>query len=387
MPQNKKKDRSHLIELVRSHSSEIEKLPESYRDYFDTRTPEISVDEWIDEFFKQKNILTIDVRSEAEFEKDHLPSALNFPILNNSERDEVGFLYKQVSPKSALFFALRSAAKKSSLISDLCDRFKDKHFIVYCWRGGGRSSAACHYFSQHGIRCTKIEGGYKAYRNKIYDLFYKDASGLSFVILSGLTGCGKTEILEKLAPKVPVLDIEKAAGHASSLFGHVRYELKNADIPSSQIQFENNLFQQILSAKRSDLPFLSESESKKISNFTIPEKLYEALLASPVIEIRADIKKRTERIKAEYFSGGIEPVYKTVENSYFLKKKLGYEKVSELLNMLKEGNIDRFCEWFLTRYYDIRYAAKFTNIIARIKNDDTSKAAEEILSIIKKASF
>jgi len=40
----------------------------------------------------------LDVRSEGEFADDHLPGAINAPVLHDAERVEVGTLYRQVSP-------------------------------------------------------------------------------------------------------------------------------------------------------------------------------------------------------------------------------------------------------------------------------------------------
>lgn len=377
-----RKDRSHLIQFVKDHEAEINSLPENYHGYFPDEPEIISAEDWIEVYKINKNIITVDARSEAEFEEDYLPGAINFPILNNSERDEVGFLYKQVSPKAALYLALRTAESKADKISSFCENLRSKEIYVYCWRGGGRSSAACHYFSKHGIKCVKIREGYKAYRHQIYQLFYEDPWSLNFVVLSGLTGCGKTQIIENLAGKVPVFDIEKAAGHASSLFGHIRFEVKTDDIPQNQLQFENRLFEQIISSQRSAVPFITESESKRISKFNIPDKLYERLLDSPVIEVRSGMTKRVERIRAEYFSDGIERAYQTVERSEFLKKVLGHEKIAELLGMLKAGKIDDFCEWFLKEYYDKRYATKFNKIIASVEHNDLIKASDEIVKII-----
>jgi tRNA 2-selenouridine synthase len=377
-----KKDRSHLIRFAKDNEAEINALPENYNGYFEDKPELISANNWIGAYGKNKGIITVDVRSEAEFEEDRLPGAINFPVLDNTERDEVGFLYKQVSPKAALYLALKSAEAKTDKIKAFCGSLTSKNIFVYCWRGGGRSSAACHYFSQYGMNCVKIEGGYKAYRHKIYELFYEDPSRLNFIVLSGLTGCGKTQIIEGMTGKVPVFDIEKAAGHASSLFGHIRFEVKTDNIPKNQLQFENRLFEQIITSPDRNLPFITESESKRISKFNIPDKLYEKLLDSPVIEIVSDLPKRIERIKAEYFSDGTERAYKTVENSDFLKTVLGHEKINELLLMLKEGKIDEFCEWFLTEYYDKRYATKFKNIIAEVEHIDSNKASAEIMTIL-----
>lgn len=384
MRSENKKDRSRLIRLARENESAINALPESYKEYFGNDSNITTVRDWIRSFGYNKDIITVDVRSEAEFEEDHLPGAINFPILDNTERDEVGFLYKQVSPNAALFRALQAADDKTQTIRYFCSGLKEKEIFVYCWRGGGRSSAACKYFSDHGINCKKIDGGYKAYRGEIYKLFYEDPSKLNFVVLSGLTGCGKTEIIEYLTGKIPVFDIEKAAGHASSLFGHIRYEVKTDDIPKNQAQFENRLFQQIISHQNSDLPFITESESKRISKFNIPDRLYARLLDSSVIEIVSKLPERIDRIKAEYFSEGIERAYKTVENSDFLKKILGYEKIENLLSLLTQNRTDEFCRWFLTEYYDKRYATKFKNIIDVINSEDTGSAAEKIMNTVRK---
>jgi len=43
----------------------------------------------------------IDVRSPAEFAEDHLPGAINCPVLDDAERARVGTIYKQVSPFEA----------------------------------------------------------------------------------------------------------------------------------------------------------------------------------------------------------------------------------------------------------------------------------------------
>lgn len=378
-----KKDRSHLIRFARENEAEIKALTENYSDYFGDDGNTVTIQDWIKSYGKNNNLITIDVRSEAEFIEDHLPGAINFPILNNTERDEVGFLYKQVSPKAALYRALLAAGDKADNIKNYCSGLKGKDVFIYCWRGGGRSSAACHYFSEQGINCKKIQGGYKSYRAEIYRLFYIDPSGLNFVVLSGLTGCGKTEIIEHLTDKMPVFDIEKAAGHASSLFGHIRYEVKTSDIPRNQAQFENRLFDQIISSPDPLLPFITESESKRISKFNIPDELYKRLLGSPVIEIVSSIEKRIERIKDEYFSDGTERAYRTVQNSDFLKKILGHEKIEKLLSLLRQDRIDEFCEWFLKEYYDIRYATKFKNITTVLNSEHTGSAAEEIINIVK----
>ena len=43
----------------------------------------------------------IDVRAPAEYAEDHLPGAINLPVLSDAERARVGTIYKQVSPFDA----------------------------------------------------------------------------------------------------------------------------------------------------------------------------------------------------------------------------------------------------------------------------------------------
>ena len=39
----------------------------------------------------------IDVRSPSEYEVDHIPGAINLPVLSDKEREMVGTIYKPVS--------------------------------------------------------------------------------------------------------------------------------------------------------------------------------------------------------------------------------------------------------------------------------------------------
>ena len=384
----KRKDRSELVKFIQSKEKEINEFPDSFKEYFnENKIKTISIDKWIDLYQNNNNIITIDLRSESEYEEDRLPNSINFPILDDTERDEVGFLYKQFSPKAALFLAVKYADKKEKSIKDLVQTYNGKAIYIYCWRGGGRSSAGYLYLENFGAKVIKIEGGYKAYRNRVHDQLYTDDNNRfknGLLILTGLTGCGKTEILEKMSNEFPVLDIEKAAGHASSLFGHIRYDIKNAVKPKLQSNFENNLFTEIISKPNpKNYPFLSEGESKRISKFNIPGKFYDKMILSPTIKINSTIEKRVERIKNEYFAGnGSEAVYNTVENSAFFKKLLGNEKVSDLLGLLKANRNEEFIEWILVEYYDHRYAGKYKNIIAEIDNINILDTIEEITSIM-----
>ncbi len=164
----------------------------------------------------------IDVRSPSEFAEDHVPGAVNLPVLNDAERAEVGTLYKQVSPFIARKrgAALVSANIARHLETYLADKPKDYVPVVYCWRGGQRSLSLATVLSQIGWRSHVLKGGYKAYRAYVRQQLEMIPAQFQFNVLCGLTGTAKTEILHQLKMRaVQVLDLEGLANHRGSLLG------------------------------------------------------------------------------------------------------------------------------------------------------------------------
>ncbi len=393
----KRPNRKPVIDFINSKQSEIDKLGSFSSYYNDKILDRISIEEWIS-YYKntpnqdKKTFITIDARSENEYNEDHLPNSINFPILDNKERDEVGFVYKHISQQAALFLARDYADKKMDKIKDFVEflnEYKFENIFIYCWRGGGRSSALSiilkENFSLKNI--VKIKGGYKTYRTQIYNSFYEKPENMNLISLSGLTGCGKTEILESLTGSLPILDIEKAALHASSLFGKIRFDLKQDDeTVNTQTQFENRLFSQTFkTVKEKEIKyFLTESESKKINNFQIPHEFYKHLIQSPTIRLVSSIEKRAERIVEEYFTGdGVERIIDVLENSNFIKKTIGNDNLLKMIELVKTGKYLEFSAWFLKEYYDKRYATNYQNVIAEVCTDDIENAKKEIIKIIK----
>ena len=94
----------------------------------------------------------IDVRSPAEFAEDHVPGAINCPVLDDAERAAIGTLYKQISPFDA---KKRGAALVAKNIARHIEETFAAHGrqwrpLVYCWRGGKRSGAMAHILSEIG---------------------------------------------------------------------------------------------------------------------------------------------------------------------------------------------------------------------------------------------
>ena len=164
----------------------------------------------------------IDVRSPAEFAEDHIPGAINLPVLDNDERARVGTIYVQDSPfearKIGAALVARNAAKH--IEERLMDHDRDWKPLIYCWRGGQRSGSFATILKQVGWRAKVVEGGYRSYRRLVKQAVYDTPFTAPVTLLDGNTGSAKTEILTLLQARgVQVIDLEGLANHRGSLFG------------------------------------------------------------------------------------------------------------------------------------------------------------------------
>ncbi len=141
----------------------------------------------------------IDARSESEFALDHIPGAINCPVLNDEERIRVGTMYKQVNAFEAKKVGAALVARNiASHIETLwVDKPKDWKPLVYCWRGGNRSGSLAHILARIGWPAIQLDGGYKAYRAHVSaDL--AEQPRVPFKVICGTTGSGKSRLLEVL---------------------------------------------------------------------------------------------------------------------------------------------------------------------------------------------
>ena len=219
----------------------------------------------------------IDVRSPAEFAEDHLPGALNWPVLDDQERIVVGTLYKQ-SPFEARKLGAAIVARNIArhLDAHAAELGKTWRPLVYCWRGGQRSGAMNWFLGQIGFRSRQLEGGYKAYRAEVREALLQSPSQLRLHVLCGRTGSGKTRLLQALAAEgAQVLDLEALACHRGSVLGGL------PDQPQpSQKRFDSLIWLQ-LRAFDPARPVFVESESRKVGQLRVPEALHAAMRESP----------------------------------------------------------------------------------------------------------
>lgn len=241
----------------------------------------------------------IDVRSPAEFAEDHMPGAINLPVLDDAERAEVGTLYVQKSKFLARRIGAAKVARNIAAHLDGALKDRDGSFrpLVHCWRGGQRSGAMAAVMDQIGWPVTVLDGGYQTWRRTVQAALYGEGAAWRIVLLDGGTGTGKTEVLGRLAARgVQVLDLEALAAHRGSLFG----ALKDRPQPSQKL-FESRLFtaMETLDPGR---PVVVEAESSRIGARTVPPALWAAMGGAEVVELSAPVQARaafSARVYAE----------------------------------------------------------------------------------------
>ena len=254
----------------------------------------------------------IDVRSPSEFSLDHVPDAVNCPVLDDAERAHVGTLYKQVST----FDAKKAGA---ALVSRNIARHIDERFrrqgrawrpLVYCWRGGQRSASMAHVLREVGWDAATLEGGYRAYRREVIAQLDRLPGNFRFRVLCGATGSGKSRLLEALAAQgAQVLDLERLARHRGSLLGDLPGEPQ-----PSQKMFDSQVWNS-LKEFHPDRPVYVEAESKKIGQLQVPARLLERMREGECTRLEVPAAERVRFLIGEYGHFLAEPAR--------LKEKLG----------------------------------------------------------------
>lgn len=241
--------------------------------------------------------MLIDARSPGEFAEDHLPGAVNLPVLSDAERAEVGTIYVQEDRFKArrvggAYVARNVADHLQTALADKPGGFRP---LVYCWRGGMRSGAMATIFSQVGWRTTVLSGGYRTYRREVVKRLYDGALGLRFVLLDGHTGSAKTEVLGQLGARgFQTVDLEGLAAHRGSLFG----ALAGQSQPSQKL-FESRLLGRLDGFDPARI-VVAEAESSKIGERVIPPALWARLAEAPRIELVAEQADRARYLARTY---------------------------------------------------------------------------------------
>lgn len=326
----------------------------------------------------------IDVRSPAEYDEDHVPGAVNYPVLNNEERARVGTIYKQISAFEAKKLGAALAAKNIAhhIQHAFLDRPKKWQPLVYCWRGGNRSSAMVHVLDQIGWRVARLDGGYKAYRRTVNADLLTLPSRFQWRVVCGPTGSGKSVLLQAIAQQGgQVLDLECLAAHRGSVLGNI----PDARQPS-QKTFETAIWDvlQRISPKR---PLFVEAESKKIGRLQVPQAILQEMWQSPCVRLETALATRIALLKQAYAHFIASPDLLNTQLDC-LHKLYGQKIIDDWRALSERGAWDDLVSDLLTTHYDpaytkstlLHYSRLSTALVLRVGGSDFAQLAKNILS-------
>lgn len=294
----------------------------------------------------------IDVRAPIEFAEDHVTGAINLPVLNDEERCLVGTIYKQSSPFDARKIGASLVSKNiaAHLDSHFAAKEKDYRPLIYCWRGGQRSGSMATVLNDIGWATTVVDGGYRSYRAYVNETIQRKSEELSFLVLNGFTGAGKTLVLKSLERSGhQVVDLEAMACHKGSVFGG------DPENPQpAQKRFESLLFDRIARFEPTR-PVYVEAESSKIGRLNLPNPLWQRMKQAPVVEIRSPLGSRAAYLTGDYREWLLDPgrVKRTIDR---LKGFHSDRILSEWKLMSERGEWEELVTCLLSEHYDRRYS-------------------------------
>jgi tRNA 2-selenouridine synthase len=321
--------------------------------------------------------LVIDARSEREYAEDHLPCAVNLPVVDNEEYAEVGTTHRTDTHRAYLIGVSYALRNISHSIEDLVGRYpKDARMLVYCFRGGKRSKLWYDALSTIGFRVDRLPGGWKAYRAWVRDQLMELPRKFRYHVLCGPTGCGKTRLLSALASVgAQVLDLEDLARHRGSLIG---------DIPGvaqpTQKWFDSQLVERL---RRFDpaLPIWVESESKKIGEIQVPSALLETMHGARLFSLSAPMAERVALWREDYghFERDLDAMMGRLR---FLRPLIGGEEFGRWETLVAERRAPELFQRLMEAHYDPAYArsiAKNYPLIDKASQVELSRLDRESL--------
>lgn len=329
---------------------------------------------------RDRGALLVDARSPAEYVEATIPGAINVPILNDAERAEIGTLYKQAGKQAARRRGVEIVAPK---IPEMVEKVAAARpagsppAVVFCWRGGMRSRALTQFLELAGIPARQMAGGHKEFRGLVRD-FYEHGSWGRLIVLRGLTGVGKTALLQHLAiAGYPVLDLEGLANHRGSAFGHLGLPPQ-----PSQRMFEALLWDVLRNILPGDYA-IAEGESRHIGRLALPLRVYQSLQTEVSLWLEASLEARVQNILVDY------PARDHLRDEFVrpilaLKERLGRQVIEELIALLQEGAWEELVRRLMIHYYDPLYRHTFPERRIEVSVDDHGEGLARVEAAIKR---
>jgi len=318
----------------------------------------------------------MDMRAPVEFAKGAFPGVVNLPLMTDNERHKVGTCFKQQGQAAAIALGhqlVNGAVKQQRLEAWAAFAKAHPDGYLYCFRGGLRSQIVQGWLKEAGIHYPKVVGGYKAMRTLLLETTQQAVAQCDFVLLGGLTGTGKTDVLLKLDN---VLDLEGHANHRGSSFG------KRATAQPAQIDFENALAIDVLKKRQRGIEqFVLEDEGRIVGSCAVPLELYKGMQQYRLVWLEDSFDNRVQRILRDYVinlcgefvalhgeeSGPQLFAERMRQSMANIHKRLGGERFQRLYGLLEQaldeqlrsGDVGLHRGWIeglLNEYYDPMYA-------------------------------
>ncbi|MDR9469442.1 tRNA 2-selenouridine(34) synthase MnmH [Marinospirillum sp.] len=317
----------------------------------------------------------MDTRAPVEFDLGSFPTAENLPLMLDEERAAVGTCYKQKGQEAAIRLGheLVHGKIKEQRVAAWVD-FAHRHpeGYLFCFRGGLRSQLVQQWMAEAGVEYPRIAGGYKALRRFLIDTTDQTMADCSLLLVSGMTGTGKTELLMRLNHAV---DLEGHAQHRGSSFG------RHAHPQPTPINFENALAIDLLHQRHAGhWQLVVEDENQTIGRLALPQSMIRKMEVSPLVVLDAPFAERVERILKDYVidlrgefldQQGLEAGHAAFAQHLQaamdrIRKRLGGERHQRLSRILQEAlacgdfsaSLDQHRQWITTlleEYYDPMY--------------------------------
>ena len=320
----------------------------------------------------------VDVRTPAEFEQGHIPGAYNIPLFSNEQRVVVGTLYKNHGKQTATIKGLEFVGPNMAVFAKRARKLAvDGKILVHCWRGGMRSASMAWLFKTIGLDAETLVGGYKAYRTYIRASF---ATERKLLILGGLTGSGKTDILKEMEKMgEQFLDLEGVAHHRGSSFGQIGQGVQ----PSNE-QFENNLAVDWLAMDPKKIIWL-EDESKPMGRVRIMDDFYALMRNTPLVVVEMPRELRVPRLVDDYASLDIKLLEEATQR---IGKRIGGQNLKDALTALHDGDFAKVANITLDYYdktysYGIEQREDVKKVYVSTESADPKYNAELILNALK----
>ncbi len=327
----------------------------------------------VEEAIKLENTIFIDTRTPAEFAEAHIPDAVNIPIFSNEERALIGLTYTKESKNKAIDIGVRLFSQKIPAIAEEMKKYRGKTVIFNCWRGGMRSKVIAGLFSGLGYTTMQLNGGHKAFRKYVLEQMNKYQINSRLVVLYGLTGTGKTELLGQFSN---MIDLEDLAQHRNSRLGMVGL------VPRSQKMFEALLLQRLTALQKESFIFI-EGESRKLGIVLLPEFLFTAMKKGINIKIELAMEMRCKRLSAEYFDT-VEKIAEVRRIVLTMTQVLSHKIVDGIIAAIDLKNYEEAVRLLLVHFYDPLYNHTIENVTydLKVENSDVGKAGDLIKQFI-----